>query len=199
VKEDKYDKLFSQKGGSGFPYLACLDAGGLVVAKHAHQRSVEGFTQTLKNATAFVELRKKAEGGDKAAKVEHFIQALQLNHFTAEEGRKRAKGFTFGKVQTEKVESTLILLEMSEAEADATQDRTTWLPVGKKLNEMRKAGRVPSDTPMLQRFWLFLMEYAYSEKDAALFKQGLDVLKETKAAQKRITQEEKRLAELQEK
>jgi len=199
VKEDKHQNLLSQRGGRGFPHLAFLDAEGLLLAVHNGQRTAAGFDETVVKAKAFVDLRKKAEAGDKAAKLEHFLQAMDLGHFTADELRKRAKELDLGKDHMAKVEAACLNMEIAAIFEGVTQDKTTWVPAGKKFAEMKKAGRVPTDPSVAPNFWVFIMEYAYSEKDAPLFEEGLAAMKERKARPQWVEAQEKRLAEIKEK
>ena len=68
IKTDPHQDLLAKKGGQGFPYLVFLDAEGEVIAAHEGEQTVAGFREGLGKARAFLDLRKKAEAGDKAAR-----------------------------------------------------------------------------------------------------------------------------------
>ena len=183
VKEEKDQKLLSQKGGGGFPYVVFMDADGNVTAKLAGQRTVDGFGQTAEKAKAFAELKKKADGGDKAAKHDYFLQALELSHFAADVARKKMTEVELTAEEKEKVESKCLDLEVSDALASITEDKETRLAAGKKFAEMKKAGRIAKSDQTVQPFWILMMDYAESQKDAALYEEGLNAMKEKFGAQ----------------
>jgi hypothetical protein len=183
VKEEKDQKLLSQKGGGGFPYLVFMDADGNVTAKHAGQRTVEAFGQTAEKAKAFADLKKKADGGDKTAGHDYFLQALDLSHFTAEAARKKMAEVDLSAEEKEKVETKCVDLEVTDALSTITEDKETRVAAGKKFAEMKKAGRVAKSDQTVQPFWIIMMEYAEAQKDAALYEEGLNALKEKFSAQ----------------
>ncbi len=178
IKDKQYDNLLGQKGGRGFPYFAFLDAEGNVIAKHNGERNAEGFGASAKQAVAFVELRTKADGGDKTAKVEFFMKAVEIGYFTRVDAEKRAKEMTdLTDEQKKKVDQALVGFEVQDIAA-AVKDDATKIEAGKKFAEMKKAGRVPTGEQDIQPFNIFIMDYAYSIKNATLFEECYGVLKE---------------------
>lgn len=168
VESDPHQSLLGEKGGSGFPYLVFMDEKGNVIAKHAAARNVEGFKTTMGRADEFLALQKKAASGDKDAKVELFLQQLELRHFKLDEAR--AKRQELGQVPEEtskKIDGLLLGLEVSQI-VGKIQDRKDIAKAGKPLAEMFEAGRIPegSDARM---FWNVLLAYAEETKDIPLF------------------------------
>ncbi len=77
----KHEGLFRELGFTGFPTLAFLDAGGLLIAKHTGSRSVEPLQQTADQAVAYLALRQKAAGGDLVAAQQLFVADLELMRY----------------------------------------------------------------------------------------------------------------------
>jgi len=70
-------------------------------------------------------------------------------------------------------------LEIREVLSTVTRDRATRLAAGKKFLEMKKAGKpAPTGDQEFQAYWIFIMDYAEGEKDAATFEEGFEALKQ---------------------
>lgn len=178
VQTDKHDQLLSQKGGTGFPYLAFLDAEGNVLAKHMGMREVAGFSATAKTAAAFVDLKKKAENGDKAAKSELLVQQLELGHLSADDARAKMKDVALSAEQKAKVEALLANAEVQDVLKTVTQDKATRVAAGKKFLELKKAGKpAPAGEREFQSYWIFIMDAAEADKDARTFEEAYEALK----------------------
>ena len=178
VPADKDQDLLEQKGGEGFPYLIFMDSKGNVLAKHEDQRDAEGFARTGKKATAFLELKAKADKGDKAAQIDVAIAQLELGHITSEEARKKLSGLgTISKAQQAKMDALLVAAEVRETLKSVTEEKGTQLAAGKKFLDMRKAGKAAPEGDEAQGFWILIMIYAEEQKDAGTFSDALKALK----------------------
>ena len=202
MESDPYQKLLNQKGGSGFPYLAILNANGDVMAKvDGINRHVEGFAASLESAKEFEALLKKAETGDLATKFKALMKQIDFRHFSAEEAGKRAAALEgLGTDQERELTSTITRMKVAETVATITRDAKTGIAAGKKFADMWSKGQVITDTS--QREWIyfyyFIINYAESRKDAALFEKALEVVKEgdTGRYKRFITGMEKKLEAL---
>ncbi|MBI3270289.1 MAG: hypothetical protein HYZ53_14865 [Planctomycetes bacterium] len=183
VPTDPYQNLLEEKGGNGFPFLAVLDAEGGVLAQHDGARSAAAFEATVTKAQATAkeldELRKKADGGDEAAKIDLLLRQCELGHVKPDQAKARlAELKNVPKEKQAKLDGFLANGEvMQVAQSMDGKDPQKMLEAGKKFAEMRKAGRVPTDEQMFQVFWILTLGYAESQKDAALFEEGLNALK----------------------
>lgn len=178
VKSDKYQTLLQEKGGNGFPYLVFMDSEGNVLAKHEGARNAEGFEKSAGKAAEFTALKKKAEEGDAAAKIDLLIAQLTLNHLKVEEAQKRLKELgDVPKDKQEKIAGMILNAEVNEIARTITKEKPTRLAAGKKYLEMKKAGRVPTADQEMQVFWILMMEFAENEKDAETYEAGLATLK----------------------
>lgn len=202
VSTDPHQKLLQEKGGRGFPYLVFMDQDGNVLAKHEGPRNVEGFSKTSEKVQSFLDLKKKAESGDKDAKVDLLIVQIELGHFKADEARNRAKELKDVPPEKQKrIDSALANMEVMEIVQTVTRDRATRIAAGRKCLEMKKAGRVPSGDQETQIFWILIMDVAEEDKDAALFEEGLNALKTKfgdKVNKRWLEQNEARLNKLKE-
>jgi hypothetical protein len=178
IEKEPNEKLLSEKGGQGFPYLVFMDAEGRVLSRHEGQRNVEGFNKTLGEARGFLELKKKAEGGDKDAVQDLFMRQLDLGHFKAEEARKKlAEMADLPKEKRDKAEARIVELEFGEILATVTQQKKTRVEAGRRFSEMKKAGRIPAGEQETAIFYTLIMDAAESDKDAAAFEDALNALK----------------------
>jgi len=168
VETDPYPSLLGEKGGSGFPYLVFMDQNGNVIAKHQGNRSVEAFQTTMGRADEFLALEKKAASGERDAKLDLFLQQLELRHFNLEQANAKRK--ELGQLPEEtskKVDGLLIGLEVSQI-VGKIQDRKEIAKVGGPLVKMFEAGRIPTGSDA-RMFWSVLLMYAEETKDIPLF------------------------------
>jgi hypothetical protein len=188
VEGDTYPKLLSEKGGTGFPYLVFMDSDGNVLAKHEGQRGTAEFDKTFEEKVkAFLELKKKAEGGDAPAKLELFEKQLALRHFKADEARKKmAELGELPADKKDKFNAQILSIEIADVFATVTRDKATRIAAGKKLVEFKKAGRIPSGEREVQSFWILIMDHAEAEKDAALFEEALKAMRDKFGANTRM-------------
>lgn len=167
----KHDGLLQEKGGRGFPYLVFLDAEGTLAGKHNFDRSAEGFGKT----GALVRDLAKAKKGS----ADEFVLKAELGLVDAAEIRKNAKPEGATPEQVKRLETALANHEVQETldGLRGARDKSVALDAGKKLLEMKTAGRVPTWSYPTQGFWMLIMDFAESEKDAASFEEALNTLK----------------------
>ncbi|KAF0244541.1 MAG: hypothetical protein FD180_2430 [Planctomycetota bacterium] len=191
VDGDKDPDLLSEKGGGGFPFLVFLDAEGRVAAQHKGPRTAEAFLGTMETATAFGELRKKAEGGDAAAQTEVFEKDLGMGNISSKDGRAAVEKMKdLSEEKKADYDGKLIGIEVKETVSEVSKKTKGLTPddkpaikkiqaeSGRKFIEMKKAGRIPTGDQEMQPFWIFIMEAAEEAKDAALYEEALAPLKE---------------------
>ncbi len=178
VATDKNQGLLQEKGGTGFPYFVMMDAEGNVIGKHEGERNVAGFEKTGQKAKAFLELKKKAEKGDRQARIDLLLAELELDHVTAEEAEKKIK--EIGKLspdQQTRLNGLLAGAAVKEV-LKTVNDKPSQIEAGKKFLEMKKAGKsAPTSDRELQAYWILMMNYAETQKDVATFEEALKILK----------------------
>ncbi len=161
LKEEPYPDLLQEKGGRGFPYLVFLDAEGNVIARHEAERTVERFQATRSRAEAFLELRKKAAQGDRAAKIDLLAARAELQPITLEAAKAEAAALgALSPEESAKLEPAFLSLEVRGI-------LMTREGAGPKLVELWKAGRVPTGG-VARGFWSGLASQAIDSKDRAL-------------------------------
>lgn len=179
VEKDPYQKLLTQKGGQGFPYLVFMDADGNVLAKHRGARTVEGFGKTAEEAKAFLDLKAKAGAGDKESQVALFFKQLELKHLSSTEARRCLDEMKdLPAERRQQALDRIVDLEVDEIVANVTQDKKTRIEAGRRFVEMNKAGRIPKTEEYFQAYWILILDYAESVPDSGLFEKALGILRE---------------------
>lgn len=179
IKTDKNWDLLDKKGGGGFPYIVFMDSSGNVVATHETAREPAEFRKTWEKAAAFLELKRKAEGGDPAAKLDYLTARLDRGVTGRAEGEEELK--KLGKLNPEqeaKAQAALATAEVRETSKAIQDDEKKAVEAGKKFLAMHKAGRaLPSGPSEIRDFWAIISFYAEHEKDLAAFDESLKALK----------------------
>jgi len=178
VPADKHQDLLEAKGGQGFPHIVFLDGAGNVLAEHQGSRDAEGFSRTGGKAKSFLDVRAKAEKGDKAAEIDYALAQLELGQIKAAEATERLKGRKLTKEQQAKLDTLAAAAEMQEIMATITPEPETQTAAAKKFLEMKKAGKpAPEDDQLFQVYWILMMNLAESQREVALFEECLTALK----------------------
>ena len=180
IENDKYGNLLSEKGGGGFPYLTFMDAKGNVIAKHQGPRRVSAFKTTGARAAAFLELVKKAKGGDRPAQIDLLLMRLDLGHLDEKEAKKEAA--KIGKMPADKEEKFQVALSgfaVREILEHLPRSQEQAIKIGgPKFAAMRKAGRPsPEADDLFQPYWIITMLYSEEQKDAETYELALEALK----------------------
>lgn len=175
-----YDGLLGEKGGTGFPTLMYLDAEGRVLARHAGQRSVKGFEESLEGVQEFAALLREAESGDPGAQVEVLIRQLQMEWFDFEDARARVAALPKVDSKEKKVlDQLLVDTEVRSVVRNAGEDTERRLAGGAHFLAMWEEKRVPEGESELYAFWSLIADHAEAERDKKLFKRVVDAFDDT--------------------
>jgi hypothetical protein len=177
IKGRKDDDLLGKKGGRGFPHLVALDAEGNVTAKLSGGRDVAGFKTMMESGAKYTAIASKAEKSTDD-KVFLFGHDIEMGNLKFEDAKKRAA--EIGKVtdeQKKKMDAGLLGLEIQDAMPKGRGDTAGEMAAGKKFAEMYTAGREPTTDQLIQPFFILMMRYAETEKNADLFGKALGKLK----------------------
>jgi len=164
-----------------------MNSEGDVIAQHQGQRSVDGFEETGKKAQKYIDLKKKADGGDKPAKIDLLIIDVEAGRVKAADVDKKLAGLgTLSADQKKALDSArangevkAIYEPYNNVRNDPAEVKKARLEIGKKLLERKKAGKpVPSGEQEFQMYWFGLLNYAEQQKDANLFEEGYKAIKE---------------------
>ncbi|MGH7163174.1 MAG: hypothetical protein ACREID_06805 [Planctomycetota bacterium] len=164
-----HDGLLSEKGGRGFPFLCVLDAKGDVVVEHDGPRTVQGFRETGGLAKRYVELKPKADGGDRSARIDFALLRARMGKLPLEECRKEISGL--GDLTPEQRKT------LDGLEADARVDEILKTSHAKAFLELRAEGKIPVSFQRRSSFWATLLGYAEYAKDAGLYGEALEELR----------------------
>lgn len=203
IPGEKHGDLLEQKGGGGWPHIVFMDSDGNVLAEHEGARDAESFAKTGAKAKAFVDLKKKAEKGDKAAKLDFLIARLDLGQLNVTDAEKELKDLGKpSKDQQKKLDEILPNARVREV-LKGIDSQEAQVDAGKKFYEMKKAGQpAPTGDNEIQGYWILMMMHAEKEKDAASYEEGLKALKakfgSNPRAQRFFQQSEEKLKKLKE-
>jgi hypothetical protein len=189
VPTDKDQDLLEKVGGSGFPHLVFMDGDGKVIAEHEGGRDAASFAESGKKAQSFLDLRKKAEKGDKAARFEFFLKQLELGQLALDEAEKKLKEFgTLSKDQKAKADPLMTATAVRDALRSIKEnDPASEVAAGKKLADLKKAGKPPpKEDELYGGYWAAILAHAEAEKNAALYEEALTALKQRFSANPRL-------------
>jgi outer membrane PBP1 activator LpoA protein len=176
VKTDPYQTLRNEKGGTVYPYLAFLDFDGTLLASLSWPPSLKKIESAAAQVASYYETRKKADSGDKAAKFDLLMFEVEFGKIKFEDAQAQVKDM--GELTKEQQARMLDAEVISIVKPIKHNDKTALRQAGKKFLEMKTQGRIPVGDKALQAFWICIMDYAEAEKDAALFEEALNALKE---------------------
>lgn len=160
-----------------------MDKDGTVLIEHQGPRTVDGFEETGKKAQENLELRKKADAGDKDAKIKVVLSDLEHGRIKADDAKKKLEGIELTTEQKRSFEASLANGEIRDIvdsyhptdKASADKARAE---IGEKFAERHAAGKpAPTGDREIQMYWTILMAHAEKKKDAKLYEEGLDALK----------------------
>ena len=176
IEGRKDDDLLSKKGGRGFPHLVALDAKGDVIAQLAGGRTVEGFRAMMADGAKFMAVRKKEKKtlDDELFLLKHAISMGNADFAKAKERVAAMKGLSAA--QAKDLDGALLGLEIDAAmpkPKSQEEAKTMGVAGGKPFAAMWAAGREPADEAHIGSFFSLILEWAESEKDAALFEKAL--------------------------
>jgi hypothetical protein len=204
IPGEKYGDLLEQKGGTAFPWLVFMDAGGEIILEHEGPRSAEEFAKSGAKAKDWLSLKDKADKGDKAAKIDFAILQLGMGKIKVDEAQKTIKeSGEPSKEQAAKLEAELTNAEIREAVMALRSDEQAAV-LGKKFYARYKEGKpTPTADNAYQSYYILVMNAADEAKDVETFSKTLKSLKEKYGAMPGagafFEEREKRLKELQDK
>jgi hypothetical protein len=186
-----------------------MDAEGNVIATHEGPRTLDAFEETAKKAQAYIDLKKKAEKGDKSAKIDLTIADLEAGRLKPDEATKKLEGLELSKDQKKSLEAAQANGDVKAiydpykalSNEDPEAIKKARIDIGEKLLARKKAGKpAPSGDQEWQMYWFGLLGYGELKKDAAVYEEALNAIKgkygKEPQAKGAIAQMEKTLAEL---
>lgn len=180
IPDHPYDDLLSKFGFPGFPSMAFLDAQGRMLAAYDGPRTLKGFEQGLKGLEPFLDLQRRADGGDEVAATELLIRQLQLGWFGFDEARQRYAALTkVNAKQKQALEQLLIDTEVRQIAKEAGGDRAKRLAAGKRFAELFAKKQMPGTNSTRTQFWLLLADHAEATGDKKLMKKVIEAYDDT--------------------
>lgn len=167
IKDQPYDGLLGEKGGTGFPTLMFLDAEGRRLLTHRGPRSAKGFQDSLKRVQNYLRIKAEAEEGDSKAQALALIQEINLQWYDFEEATKRVRALKkVSKAQERELEQLLINTEVRTLAAKPGDSAK--LQAGERFAAMLEDKRIPSNESELFTFWGLMGLHAEASGDKRL-------------------------------
>ena len=181
LADDPYQNLLAAKGGSGWPFVAILDATGRVLAHHEGAHETSQYERTLARARqtseSLVQLEELAEGGDVTAAGQLLELSIDLGHLDAQAARSRlAQLDALPEVDRNRLDKRIIKAEVELIQITATSDESTQIAAGEKFADMVVADRIPEDADAMF-FWYFAAMYAERTEQVQLYARALEGLR----------------------
>lgn len=180
VEGEAHPDMLQEKGGRGFPYVVAMDSKGEVIGQIA-DRTVAGFRAMTKKAAEYVALAAK-EKRTAAEELRYVVALHELNKVDVAEARKRVEALEglddAGKKERDQFLLVLDIRSAVEGKNPQAMGEEEKIALGKTFHEWWKAGREPTDQGAMQPFFIFMLDYAESAKDAELFEKALGKLRE---------------------
>jgi hypothetical protein len=175
-----------------------MDADGNVLTAQ-RDRTVKGFEESLVKLASWSDLKKKADGGDKAAKAELVVLELEMGKLEADAAKAALKDLPALKKDVQARFDTALIGAEVAATMKGKRKPDEVAEAGRKFAEMLKAGRTPKGDASLQ-FYNAIMQAAETDGDAKLFETALKAMQAEHGEKPNIKryceQAEKRLADL---
>lgn len=178
VQTDPYQGLLKDKGGTGFPFLVFMDAEGNVLLPHNGARSMAGFEKTSKDVLSYLKAKAAAEKGDRSAKIDALLIEMDYGKTKQEDGETKLK--ELGELSADQTKYLEQIRFNGQVEAEvkgAGRDKTKVIAAGKRFLEWHKAGKGPTNDRFFDSFYIYILDFCESEKDAKTFEESLNILK----------------------
>jgi len=167
IEGHPHDKLLKEKGYSGHPTLAFMNAEGEVLGRPL-DRSVASFEATLTAIADFAELERREAAGEKGLEFERFVlerALMKLRGKKLTERGKALRGLT--EEQQATVDAILLGVEVDDLVLKSLGGTKDVNRAGKRMLEILDSGRCP-DMVKDANAWSVLARYAENIKDADL-------------------------------
>ena len=176
MDDEPYPTLLQEKGFGGFPSLAFMDAEGNVLAS-PQQRSVAGFTTTLGVVNNYLDLKARADDGDRTVTNDLFLVELNLGKLTFEEAVERyGRLRRLSDAQEKLIAAQLVGLEVADLMNKVRTRQMKPDDVSATFAEMATTGRIPAGAAATD-FWSLTLSHADQKEDAKLYEKALGALK----------------------
>ncbi|MSR38190.1 MAG: thioredoxin family protein [Planctomycetes bacterium] len=191
IPDLKGDNLLYEFGGNGFPTLSLIDASGnLLQQLGGGEVQLDGLTRAWQKLQTWQALRAAVVAGKSDQEPALFAMELAMGNRPYAEMVARAKSLAFEGDSKKKVEQQLVNLEFTEVLRKTPRDAKGVGPDkaagGALLLVMFEQGRYP-DCSTETSYWEYLLTHAGKQQDAVLFERMLNVVKQRKKGDARLT------------
>jgi hypothetical protein len=200
IPDEKDDTLLVQKGGTGFPYLAWLDADGDVMLVHEGDRSTKGFQKGLAELPEAPMRKLKAKATSDASTADYLLAQLEEGQMGyAEAGERVAKLAKVPPDKKKQLDDLITTREVFERPYGARTDAQL-IATANRFLEMVKEKRIPTDEKLRMQLFSIAFKGLEKAKDAKGYESALAEAKRALAndskSRKLIENAERTLADL---
>lgn len=175
VEGRKDDELFFDYDGREFPTLMLLDSAGEVVARRATGLTMDGFKALGAKAYRYLDLKKKADAGDKAAAIDAALLACDLDALDYYDLEEQLEGKELTAAQKKAfgtLRANVVAGEHMQMMRAAKYDGVSVEQAAADFLELAKDGVAPDRESPRHVFWAVLAAHAAVAGDAALKEQA---------------------------
>lgn len=162
-------------GVEKFPQMLFLDAKGKIVYRVRGEKLAD-VRLGLSELQAEQDLIQRAARKEKGAARALLKKQLQLQHVAFPEARRRLRKLRLDKAGKAEFEPLIFAAEIRHLDASARDEKSA-RKAGEKVWRFHKSGRLPPPGVILP-YWRLLMTWAEYRKQAALYEEGLDTLRQ---------------------
>lgn len=176
IEDRKDDELLYDLGGREHPSIFFLDAEGCVLARHdADDPSVKALEETGAKVARYLELKKKAEAGDEAAKLDLLIARCDLGVIEFSDLEMEIDGKELSAEQQRAVGTLRADAAVSDMEMvlKKNRDEAARDMAAEEFVDLYKRGTHPARAANRRLYWQVLADHAAGAKDAAMLQDAI--------------------------
>ncbi|MCK6459101.1 MAG: hypothetical protein L6Q95_04320 [Planctomycetes bacterium] len=186
IEDREDDDLLYDLGGREHPSVFFLDAAGDVLARHdADDCSVKALEETGGKVARSLELRRKADAGDEAARIDLAIVRCDLGVIELPDLESEIDGKTLSPGQEQAVGTLRADATVSDMQAVLAKNRDQAARdlVAEEFVALYRKGTHPGRAAGRRLYWAVLAGQAVARKDAAMLKDAVAGLKAVHGAE----------------
>jgi hypothetical protein len=168
ITDRKYEKLLSEKKGTGFPYLVFMNGEGDLIAAMRGARTMETLAKTGATAAQNAKLRTLAASGDAGATFDWLVYQAQVGWVSFDEARTAFAALgNMTPAQKSKADETLVVLEIGYINNAVARGKMKPEDGRARTIEIYTSGKMPSEKDGMRTLLSAAFNAYYSKEDVA--------------------------------
>ena len=185
IEDRADDELLYDLDGSEHPTFLFLDAEGEVLGRHdASDTSLKAFEETGATVKRSLDLRKKADAGDAAARIDLAIARCELGVLELSDVETEVEGATLSPQQQRAVETLRADTSVSDMMQvlRKSRDEAAKNMIAEEFLALHAKGSHPARPGNRRFYWTVLAGQAVARKDPKILKDAIGGLRELAGA-----------------